>query len=116
MNGFEDMQLHGIIKEPDSPWSSLDVLVQNGVLCFCVNYRKLDNVKRKDCFPLPCTDDTLDTLAAAKWFSTLDLKSSYRQVDLHPDKKKTAFLMDQGLWLFTVMTFGLCNTPVMFEQ
>jgi hypothetical protein len=40
----------------------------------------------------------MDMLAGAKWFSTLDLKSGYWQVDLHPDdKEKTAFLMSQGL-------------------
>jgi hypothetical protein len=51
-----------------------------------------------DCFPLAQIVDTLDTLASAKWFSTLDLKSSYSQVDLHPDnKEKTAFSMGQGL-------------------
>jgi hypothetical protein len=38
-------------------------------------------------------------------------------VDLHPhDKEKTAFLIDQGLLRFTVMPFGLCNTPATFER
>jgi hypothetical protein len=57
-----------------------------------LDYRKLDDITKKDCFPLPRTDDTLDTLAGAKWFSTLYLKSGYWHVDLHPnDKEKTAF-------------------------
>jgi hypothetical protein len=56
-------------------------------------------------------------LAGAKWFSTMDLKSGYWQVDLHPDdKEKTAFLMGQGLWQFTVMPFGLCNAPATCEK
>jgi hypothetical protein len=72
---------------------------------------------KKDCFPVPQTDDTLDTLAGAKWFSTLDLKSGYWQVDLHPDdKEKTAFSMCQVLWQFTLMPFGLWNAPVTSEQ
>jgi hypothetical protein len=66
-------------------------------------------------FPLPLIDDTLDMLVGAKWFSTLDLKSGYLQVNLHEDKEKTAFSMGQGLWQFTIMPFGICNTPATFE-
>lgn len=59
---------------------------------------------------------TGDTLAAAKGFSTLDLKSTYWQVMLHPDREKIACSIGQGLWKFIVMPFGLCSVPVMFEQ
>jgi hypothetical protein len=52
---------------------------------------------KKDCFPLPRIDDALDTPVGAKWFTTLDLKSGYWQVDLHPDdKEKTAFSAVHG--------------------
>jgi hypothetical protein len=82
---LDDMQRHGIIEESDSPWSSPVVLVRkkNGELRFCVDYRKLNDVTKKDCFPLHRIDETLDTLAGAKWFSTLDLERSYWQVDVH---------------------------------
>jgi hypothetical protein len=115
---LEDMRRRRVIEESDSPWSSPVVLVwkKNGDLRFCVDYRKLNDVTKKDCFPLPRIDNALDTLAGAKWFSTLDLKSAYWQVDLHPDnKEKTAFSTGQGLWQFTVMPFGLCNAPATFE-
>jgi hypothetical protein len=89
---------------------------KNGDLHLCVDYRKLNAVTRKDCFPLPWIDDTLYRLAGAKWFFTLNLRNDYRQVDLHlDDKKKTVFLMGQGLWKFTVMPFGLCSAPAKFE-
>jgi hypothetical protein len=52
----------------------------------------------------------------AKWISTLDLKSGYWQVDLYTsNKEETAFCTGQGLWHFTVMPFGVCNTPATFE-
>jgi hypothetical protein len=90
---------------------------KNGNLRCSVGYRRLNDVTKKDCFPLPRIDDTLDTLAVAKWFSTLDLKSGYWQVALYPeDKEKTAFSTGQGLWEITVMPFGLCNAPATFER
>jgi hypothetical protein len=62
-------------------------------------------------------DDTLDTLAGAKWFSTLDLKNVYWKVALHTeDKQKTQFSPGTGLWQFTVMLFGLCNSPATFKR
>jgi hypothetical protein len=90
---------------------------KNGELRFCVDYRKLNDVTKKDCFPLPRIDDTIDTLAGSNWFSTLDFNIGYWQLDVHPDdKEKTAFSTGQGLWQFTVMLFGLCNAPVTFER
>ena len=90
---------------------------KDGSTRFCVDYRKLNNVTRKDSFPLPRVDVTLDALNGAKWFSTLDLKSGYWQIELDSaDKEKAAFSFGQGLWQFTVMPFGLCNAPATFER
>ncbi|GFT65334.1 hypothetical protein TNCV_1559771 [Trichonephila clavipes] len=84
---------------------------------FCVDYRRLNDVTKKEIYPLPRIDDTLDTLASNTWFSILDLKSGYWQVELHPDdKEKTAFTTGQRLWQFKVMHFGLCNAPATFER
>jgi hypothetical protein len=107
---LNDMQRREVIEESDSPWSSPAVLVRkkNGELRFCVDCRKLNDVTKKDCFPLPRIDDTLDTLAGFKWLSTLARKTGYWQVDVHPDdREKTAFSTRHGLWQFTVMLWIL---------
>jgi hypothetical protein len=98
-----DMKNKGMIEESDSPWSSPVVLVRkkDGSVRLCVDYRKLNDVTKEDCFPLPRIDDTLDTLPGAQWFFTLDQKSGYWQVVLHPeDKEKMAF--STGLCLRTL--------------
>ena len=66
-----------IIKVSSSPWSSPVVLVKkkDGTIRFCVDYRKLNAVTRKDSYPLPRIDDALDALSGAKYFTTLDLQS-----------------------------------------
>ena len=69
----------GVIEQSTSPWASPIVLVQkkNGTTRFCVDYRKINNVTRKDAYPLPHIDATLDTLHGSEWFTTLDLLSGY---------------------------------------
>lgn len=82
-----------------------------------MDYRRLNDVTRKDSYPLPRIDDALDYIAGSSWFSSLDLRSGYWQVELTPEScPKTAFSIGQGLWQFKVMPFGLCNAPATFER
>ena len=68
-------------------------------------------------YALPRIDDTLNSLAGSKWFTTLDLASGYWQVEICPeDKEKTAFCTHDGHFEFNVMPFGLCNAPATFQR
>ena len=74
-------------------------------------------VTRKDTYPLPRIDDTLETLAGSHCFTTLDLLSGYWQVEVaKEDREKTAFCTQEGLFEFKVMPFGLCNVPATFQR
>ncbi|PIK37653.1 putative RNA-directed DNA polymerase from mobile element jockey-like [Apostichopus japonicus] len=88
--GFEEVQEHvrkllakGVIKPSTSPYASPVVLVRktDGTLRLCIDYRKLNGKTRKDAYPLPRIQESLDALTNAKWFSTIDLISGYHQVE-----------------------------------
>ena len=90
---------------------------KDGTLRFCVDFRRVNDVTKKEVHPLPRIDETLDMLGGARWFSTLDLASGYWQVEMEPeDKEKTAFSTPFGTYQFKVMPFGLSNAPSTFQK
>ena len=83
----------------------------------CVNYRDMNAQPEKDAFPLPRIDQVWPILSGAKYFASLDLLIGYHQVDLDPlDRAKTAFLTHRGLYIYNVMSFGLCIAPATFQR
>ena len=81
-------------------------MIRRGSKRFCVDFRKLNQVTKKNSYPLPVIDDILALLGKAKYFTSLDLKSGDWQV-LMDEAGKTAFACHRGLFEFNVMPFGV---------
>ena len=112
------MVANDIIEPTALPWASNVVIIKkNGSYRFCVDYRRLNDITRKDSYPLPCTDDCLSSLGGASYFSTLDLRAGYWLTAMDErDADKTAFITRRGTFKFKVLSFGLANAPALFQR
>ncbi len=106
-----------VIEPCQNRWASPVCLVTNkdGTARFCVDYKKLNYVTRKDVYTLPHIYHTLGSLRDSTYFRTLDLCSGYAGGD-QQDIDKTVFVTRQGLVWLMVMSFGLCSAPSTSER
>lgn len=86
-------------------------------LRLCMGYWALNNVTKKDRYPLPVIREPLDRLQDAKYFTKLDIKDAYHNIRIREgDELKTTFTSKLGTYEYRVMPFGLCNPPATFAR
>ena len=90
---------------------------KDGGLRMVVDYRALNKLTIKNRYPLPRIDDLFDQLADFCVFSSLDLSQGYHQIRiLEEDVPKTAFSVSFDHYQFKVLSFGLTNAPITFQD
>ena len=83
----------------------------------CIDYRELNNIAVKNYYPLQRIDDLFDPLQGASWFSKIDLRSGYHQMQVrYEDVQKTVFRTHYGHYEFVVMPFGFSKAPTVFTD
>ena len=84
---IQKMLRAGAIKPSNSPWSNAIVLVRkkNGDLRFCIDFRRLNAITKKDSFPLPRIQEAIEFLSGARVFSCIDLNSGFWQIPMEEE-------------------------------
>ena len=84
----------------------------------CVDYRMLHKRSVKDAYALPRIEEVFDVLHGAKYFSTIDMKAGYHQVEIEDHhKERTAFTVGPlGFYEYIKMPFGLSNSPATYQR
>nr|GFA34328.1 hypothetical protein [Tanacetum cinerariifolium] len=111
---LKELKDKGFIRPSSSPWGApvLFLKKKDGTLRMYIDYRELNKLTIKNRYSLPRIDDLFDQLQGSQFFSKIDLRSGYHQLRVHEDDiPKTAFRTHYGHFKFTVMPFGLINTP-----
>jgi len=109
-----------IIRHSQSSWASNIVLVRkkDSSLRVCVDYRQLNLRTVKDAYALPRIDDILEGLGGNLFYSVLDMRKGYHQVELQEDHTAlTAFTLGPlGFFEYNRLPLGLSNAPATYQR
>lgn len=91
------------------------IMKENGELC--VDMRRANAAIMRENHPLPCIDKLLPEVGKAKYFSKLDIKDAFHQLELHPDCRQiTTFITAKGLYRYKRLMFGISCAPEIVQK
>ncbi|GKB91985.1 putative reverse transcriptase domain-containing protein [Tanacetum coccineum] len=118
-NQLQELADRGFIRPSTSPWGApvLFVKKKDGSFRMCIDYRELNKLTVKNCYPLPRIDDLFDQLQGSSVYSKIDLRSGYHQLRVRDeDIPKTAFRTRYGHYEFQVMPFVFIDDILIYSR
>ncbi|XP_076038313.1 uncharacterized protein LOC143023610 [Oratosquilla oratoria] len=113
------MLAHGLITLAQSEWSSPVILVPkaDGTQRFCVDFRRVNTVTKRDSYPLPRLEECIDRVGGAHFITKLDLLRGYWQVPMTARAQSISCFAALGkTYQCKVMPFGMTNAPATFQR
>ncbi|GJZ72702.1 reverse transcriptase domain-containing protein [Tanacetum coccineum] len=100
-------------------WVANPVMVKknDGGWRMCVDFRDINKVYPKDCYPLPKIDWKLESLAGLRLKCFLDAYKGYHQIQMaEGDEDKTTFFVREGVFCYGKIPFGLKNAGATYQR
>jgi hypothetical protein len=117
---LDEMKKKGFIRPSKSPMTSALFWIEKSTKSEyrpCQDYRHINKGTIPDAYPLPLISDLLLRLRQQKYFTKMDIRWGYNNVQIKEgDEWKAAFSTPFGSFEPTVMFFGLCNSPATFQR
>jgi hypothetical protein len=109
----------GFIEPSQAPFAAPILFVRkaDGRLRLCIDFRNLNQITRKDRYPLPLIDELLGRISRAKMFTKLDIRQAFNRIRMSPESEElTTFRTRYGSYKCKVLPFGLTNGPATYQR
>ena len=88
-----------------------------GDIRFCVDYRGLNKLIKKDAYPIPLIEETLAQLKNAKVFTKIDIHQAFYKLRMAANLEDyTTFALRFGAFKWKVLLFELTGRPVLWQR
>lgn len=114
-----DLLRRGVIRESFSDWRNpmRAIAKPDGSVRVVLNFIALNEHVEKDPYQLPGIKDVVRATQGSEWFTVLDLKEGFYNVEIEEsDKHKTAFEFDGRVYEWNCMVMGFKNAPQIMQR
>jgi len=95
----------------------LFALKANEDLRFCVNYRKLNVIFKRNRYSLSLIDEIIDKIVNCKHLTRLNIISAFNKLQMHLDSKNyITFITALEAYKYKMLSFELTNESISFQQ
>jgi len=109
----------GFISSSSAPYASPILFAEkkDDSLRFCVDYRKLNALTKRNRYPLPLIDETLARIQESKYLTRLNIIAAFNKLRMHSGSEDlTIFITSFDFYKYHVMPFELINGSTFYQH